>query len=232
MYIFNPKCTNSLEHKKMANKMENFKARLAFLFGENASPTKISRLLNIPITTINAYWYENRIPKSEILLKIKQVTNCSIDWLLTGQGEPYSANPNHNQNTPLTAANTQAIDLTQYNIILNYQHPNTAPIIIKKSSINNHITQNLHHIKMPDDSMQPLIEPNDTIIINTEETTPYNGIYAIKIGETLQIKRLQIQPNSIKITAENKAYQPIETQILPTDNLHIIGRVTHIFKAI
>ncbi|MBQ9182484.1 MAG: helix-turn-helix transcriptional regulator [Neisseriaceae bacterium] len=216
----------------MNEKTDTFKARLCFLFGTEAKREKIANLIGMKLAGFNRIWYENKIPKAETLLKIKQVTNCSIDWLLTGQGEPYSANPNHNQNTPLTAANTQAIDLTQYTIIPNYQHPNTAPIIIKKGSINNHIAQNLHHIKMPDDSMQPLIEPNDTIIINTEETTPYNGIYAIKIGETLQIKRLQIQPNSIKITAENKAYQPIETQTLPTDNLHIIGRVTHIFKAI
>lgn len=217
---------------KMNEKLNTFKDRLCLLFGDNAKPRRMAELLDMPITTFNTYWYSDKMPKAETLLKIKQVTNCSIDWLLTGQGEPYSANPNHNQNTPLTAANTQAIDLTQYTIIPNYQHPNTAPIIMQKGSINNHIAQNLHHIKMPDDSMQPLIEPNDTIIINTEETTPYNGIYAIKIGETLQIKRLQIQPNSIKITAENKAYQPIETQTLPTDNLHIIGRVTHIFKAI
>lgn len=212
--------------------MNTFKDRLEFLFKFNDSPTKIAKLLEIPLTTFNTYWYSNKIPKVETLLKIKQVTNCSIDWLLTGQGEPYLLSDNHQQAISLTAKNAQAIDLTQYTIIPNYQHPNTAPILLQKGSINNHIAQNLHHIKMPDDSMQPLIEPNDTIIINTEETTPYNGIYAIKIGETLQIKRLQIQPNSIKITAENKAYQPIEAQTLPTDNLRIIGRVTHIFKAI
>ena len=217
---------------KMNEKLNTFKDRLRFLFGYEAKPTQIANQLEMPLTTLNTYWYSDKMPKSEILLKIKQVTNCSIDWLLSGQGEPYLLSDNHQQAISLTAKNAQAIDLSQYTIIPNYQHPDTAPIIIKKGSINNHIPQALHHIKMPDDSMQPLIEPNDTIIINTEETKPYNGIYAIKIGDTLQIKRLQIQPNGIKITAENKAYQPIEAQTLPTDNLRIIGRVTHIFKAI
>ncbi|MBR6027332.1 MAG: helix-turn-helix transcriptional regulator [Neisseriaceae bacterium] len=216
----------------MAKNMEKFKERLAFLFGENASPTKIARLLQSPLTTINNYWYENKIPKVEMLLKIKQVTNCSIDWLLTGQGDPYLGGNQGNQSTAINQSSTQAIDLTQYLIIFHYQNPNANPLYLQKSILNNHLPQNLTYIQMPDDSMQPLINENDIIIINTEKTTPYNGIYAIKIGETAQIKRLQVQSDHIKITAENQSYQPFQVDSLPTTNIQIIGKVEHLLKAI
>ena len=216
----------------MAHKMNTFRDRLEFLFKFNDSPTKIAKLLEIPLTTFNTYWYSNKIPKVETLLKIKQVTNCSIDWLLTGQGEPYLGVTQNKQNTALTTQNAQAIDLTQYYLINNYQDPNAKPLYLQKSILNNHLPQNLTYIQMPDDSMQPLINENDIIIINTEKTTPYNGIYAIKIGETAQIKRLQVQSDGIKITAENQSYQPFQVDSLPTTNIQIIGKVEHLLKAI
>ena len=205
---------------------------MKILFGYEAKPTQIANQLDIPLTTLNTYWYSDKMPKSEMLLKIKQVTNCSIDWLLTGQGEPYLGVTKNKQNTALTTQNTQAIDLTQYCLINNYQDQNAKPLYLQKSILNNHLPQNLTYIQMPDDSMQPLINENDIIIINTEKTTPYNGIYAIKIGETAQIKRLQVQSDGIKITAENKAYQPFQVDSLPTTNIQIIGKVEHLLKAI
>ena len=217
---------------KMNEKLNTFKDRLRFLFGYEAKPTQIANQLEMPLTTLNTYWYSDKIPKGETLLKIKQVTNCSIDWLLTGQGEPYFGVTQNKQNSALTTKNAQAIDLTQYYLINNYQDQNAKPLYLQKSILNNHLPQNLTYIQMPDDSMQPLINENDIIIINTEKTTPYNGIYAIKIGETAQIKRLQVQSDGIKITAENQSYQPFQVDSLPTTNIQIIGKVEHLLKAI
>jgi phage repressor protein C with HTH and peptisase S24 domain len=33
-------------------------------------------------------WYGGRFPKAETLIKIKQLTNCNLNWLLTSEGEP------------------------------------------------------------------------------------------------------------------------------------------------
>ena len=73
--------------------METFRDRLEFLFGKDAGPTKISKEIGMAYAGFSRVWYDGGIPKAETLLKIKEVTNCNLDWLLTGEGEPFPAPP-------------------------------------------------------------------------------------------------------------------------------------------
>ena len=73
--------------------MGTFKDRLEFLFGKDAGPTKISKEIGMAYAGFSRVWYDGGIPKAETLLKIKEVTNCNLDWLLTGEGEPFPAQP-------------------------------------------------------------------------------------------------------------------------------------------
>lgn len=62
-----------------------FGARLREAFGD-ASNTEIARLLEVTNPAVTNYMTD-RLPSAEMLLKISGLTNCSIDWLLTGLGE-------------------------------------------------------------------------------------------------------------------------------------------------
>lgn len=59
--------------------------RLAFNF---ASMADIARRIGVPHATIRNYFH-GRLPAPEVLIKIADETNVSLNWLLTGRGEIY-----------------------------------------------------------------------------------------------------------------------------------------------
>jgi transcriptional regulator with XRE-family HTH domain len=63
----------------------SFSARLQEIF-DQATVAEVARILELGHSTVRNY-YEGRLPSADILIKIRNHTNVSIDWLLTGEGE-------------------------------------------------------------------------------------------------------------------------------------------------
>lgn len=72
-------------------KDKQFSERLAKVF-DHATMAEIARRLGIPHATIRNY-FGGRLPAPEVLIKMAQETNVSINWLLTGTGEMYAGEP-------------------------------------------------------------------------------------------------------------------------------------------
>jgi len=74
----------------MAEKGE-FQDRLARIF-DYGTMAEIARRLDLPHATIRNY-FGGRLPSPEVLIKIAEATNVSLNWLLTGKGEMYAGKP-------------------------------------------------------------------------------------------------------------------------------------------
>jgi len=76
--------------KAVANEVTKkaFRERLKFLIGE-AKPYSWCKKVGIEKGLFQYYWQMGNIPKYDNLLKIRAFTGCSLDWLLTGEGEPF-----------------------------------------------------------------------------------------------------------------------------------------------
>jgi len=63
-----------------------------FLLIGDVSAADIARRLGVTHATATNY-LEGRVPNGEVLARIANKTNVSLNWLLTGTGEPYASNP-------------------------------------------------------------------------------------------------------------------------------------------
>lgn len=76
------------------------------------------------------------------------------------------------------------------------------------------------------DSMQPTIMDKDTILIDKADNTPQEGyIYALTLGDTLMVKRLQRIPDGWMLKSDNPMYSPLTVQGQELNQLVIHGRV-------
>lgn len=66
---------------------DGFSARLQVAF-DHASMAEIARQIHVPHATVRNY-FQGRMPAPEVLIKIANATNVSLNWLLTGTGEMY-----------------------------------------------------------------------------------------------------------------------------------------------
>ncbi len=68
---------------------EGFQERLKKMF-DYGSMADIARIIEVPHATVRNY-FAGRLPAPEVLIKIANATNISLNWLLLGQGEMYAA---------------------------------------------------------------------------------------------------------------------------------------------
>ena len=76
------------------------------------------------------------------------------------------------------------------------------------------------------DSMEPTLRDGDLVLVDTSQNQPRReGIYVLRMGEDLLIKRLAFGLDHITIISDNPA---IKDEVVPRDRLDdlaIIGRV-------
>lgn len=83
----------------------------------------------------------------------------------------------------------------------------------------------IHFLKWIGNSMQPTIEQGDWVCIDTSQRGPAHGIFAVRVGGTPVLYRLQpCTEKSVLMINDNPAYRHPPWQV-PTEDLDIIGRV-------
>jgi phage repressor protein C with HTH and peptisase S24 domain len=184
------------------------------------------------------------IPSVDTLLKIKNLFNVSVDWLLTGEepkikeilqpvissalgsfrGTPPGLSSENFIAIPqvegrLAAKHASAIPTSEIKTLFCLFLPGASPLYYK-NLIAIQVASNYH-------AMEPTIRAGDVVIIDTSSVTPaFRGIYAIRSqdGEECDINRVYLSEKWLVISSDNLDYAP---RILALDQAKpiIIGRV-------
>lgn len=81
----------------------------------------------------------------------------------------------------------------------------------------------LSAITVAGDSMEPLLNDGDEILVDTAPRPFRDGIHVVRLGETLLVKRVaQAGAGRLALLSQNLAYPPIE---VAAEEVTIIGRV-------
>ena len=76
------------------------------------------------------------------------------------------------------------------------------------------------------DSMEPLIQDGDTILIDQHDKDVIEGkIYVVTLGEELRVKRIYKGINGLILRSENTRYPDISVTTAEMESLVIHGRV-------
>jgi phage repressor protein C with HTH and peptisase S24 domain len=81
----------------------------------------------------------------------------------------------------------------------------------------------LSAIRVEGDSMEPLLNDGDEILVDRSARAFRDGIHVVRLGETLMVKRVaSAGPGRMALLSQNLAYPPVE---VAADEVAIIGRV-------
>ncbi|MDF7676258.1 helix-turn-helix transcriptional regulator [Neisseriaceae bacterium ESL0693] len=218
--------------------MHTFKERLAWLW-QGERQAKIAADIDMTMAGFSRIWHEGGLPKAETLKKIKQLKNCSIDWLLTGEGEPFPA-------THAVAVRDtlgQLVDVEDFIYVPKYDIEAAAgagqlvndeqPVFtmaFRKDWIHQLVdsaVDGLSVISVKGDSMAGVLNDGDSILVQHMNTIRRDGLYVLRMNESLLVKRLQLMPgNVINVISANDAYPSFEIHLdKDSDNVQVIGKV-------
>lgn len=71
-----------------SDKLSTFGQRLLEAFGDDVPKGKIAEVLGVKASAVSNY-LQDRIPDADKLQAVSDFTNCSIHWLITGEGEKF-----------------------------------------------------------------------------------------------------------------------------------------------
>ncbi|UAB77700.1 S24 family peptidase [Erythrobacter sp. SCSIO 43205] len=81
----------------------------------------------------------------------------------------------------------------------------------------------LQAITVEGDSMEPLLNDGDEILIDTAERPFRDGVHVVRLGDTLMVKRVaQAGAGRFSLLSQNLAYPPVD---VAADEMEVIGRV-------
>jgi phage repressor protein C with HTH and peptisase S24 domain/DNA-binding XRE family transcriptional regulator len=107
----------------------------------------------------------------------------------------------------------------------------TDSLIFKKEWIHNELHNspgNLYLINIEGESMEPSLRPGDVVLVDhSDNTAKRDGIYVLRMGDALLVKRLQRLPGDvIKASSDNSAYESFNIDLKKDGHeISIIGRV-------
>lgn len=94
--------------------------------------------------------------------------------------------------------------------------------------------EQLSVVSVQGDSMSGVLEDGDTILINHTQTEPRDGLYALRIGNDVFVKRIQRFPDHLLIKSANPEYTSftLDTTQDSDESIAIIGKVVWLGRKI
>ncbi len=186
---------------------------------------ELATKIGVSLTTIQQY--ENgQMPKGEFAVRLGQVLQCSLDWLLAGEAQPRIHAENaedHLLLVPMVEARLSAGGGSFETGVEHIRHYAFRYDFLRRKG--NPSTMVL--LRVTGDSMLPLIAHNDVVLIDQSQTNPKPGhIYAVGVEDMVYLKRVDALPGKIILSSLNPDYSPIEVENTEQMStlIRIIGR--------
>lgn len=184
--------------------------------------------------TLQKYESGEIIPDYSIIQLICSTFNVNPDWLLNGTGEMFINEVNQQTETGIISIPYYPeVSAAAGSGVLVYDESTVKHLQISSAIINISTGDNVCLINATGNSMQPVIDDRDLLLVDlTHKDFIDEGIYVIRLDNTLLVKRLQKIPNGVVLISDNPQYAPIT---LNSDNFNendaaIIGKVISVIK--
>ncbi len=172
---------------------------------------ELAAKIGVSLTTIQQY--ENgQMPKGEFAVRLGQVLQCSLDWLLAGEAQPRIHAENaedHLLLVPMVEARLSAGGGSFETSVEHIRHYAFRYDFLRRKGNPSAMVL----LRVTGDSMLPLIAHNDVVLIDQSQTSPKPGhIYAVGVEDMVYLKRVDALPGKIILSSLNPEYSPIEVE--------------------
>ena len=237
--------------------MENFNVefakRMEIVAKRLGSVSELCRRVDVAYPTATKWVKEGAEPSTTNLIKIADAAGVNLLWLATGQGamlkedsedgeQPAAYDGDQYAQSVLDTLNRpvdieEFVFIPRYNVKVAAGHGYIAEdekprftMAFRKYWIRVHLRtdpKSLSVVKVAGDSMEGILFDGDNVLVDHSRNQPGNGLYVLRIGEELIVKRTQTLPgNYLLVSSANEAYQPFELNLADeTSGVEIIGKV-------
>jgi phage repressor protein C with HTH and peptisase S24 domain len=206
---------------------EEFRRRLRLIMQQFGSVADLARAVGVSDNAIYKWVAGRGQPSMISLVNLAKAAGVSVEWLATGKGLSAKSEG------PVSGA-AEFISMPRHGIrgaggrSGALQNPQIVDYLSFRSDWLQHALgaepRNLVLVEAVGDSMSPTVDEGDLVLVDLRETRfKHDGVYVLRAGNDLSVKRIQRQPNgALTIRSDNPAYGSASVS---ADHLTLLGRV-------
>lgn len=201
----------------------------------NLTQTEFGKRIGVTMQGIQKWEKGKSKPQQSTIKALISTFNVNPDWLLNGTGEMFIGDASRQQEVSdiISIPYYPEVSAAAGSGALVYDENTVKNIKISSAIINIKTGDKVCFINATGNSMQPVIDDRDLLLVDLSNKDFIDeGIYVVRLENTLLVKRLQKIPNGIVLISDNPQYAPIT---LNSDNFNendaaIIGKVISVIK--
>jgi phage repressor protein C with HTH and peptisase S24 domain len=208
---------------------DEFRQRLRLIMQQFGSIADLALAVGVSDNAVYKWISGRGQPSMVSLVNLAKAAGVSVEWLATGRG------PVANAKADVHSASeaSEFIQMPRHGI-----RNSSLRLGIQSSQIVDHLSfradwlqhrlgtdpRSLALVEAIGDSMSPTVDDGDVVLVDLRETRfKDDGIYVLRAGNDLSIKRIQRQPDgSLTIRSDNAAYERLTVS---PDMIALFGRV-------
>lgn len=169
------------------------------------------------------------------LVKLAKALGCSADWLDTGTGAIWGFDPlqvidlDDNPDFPAVRRVKFKLSAGASGFAVDYQDQDGAPIVFRRTWLANKglKAEKLFAVSVANGSMEPGLYDGDTVVVNTDATTPKDGVvFAVNYEGEMVIKRLVRDAGQWWLASDNPDARRYPRKLCD-EHCAIIGEIVH-----
>ena len=201
-----------------------FAERLTALAKQKGGTAALAQSAGISKRTLEKWLAGETQPKADALKKIASSTSVDLNWLVTGEGTPTGGRSDEFVPVPLLDVRAAAgAGAWNERDVVKEIIPLTRAMLRQLGAP----AGNLHLIEAIGESMSPLIEHGDLLLVDANDRlVERGGVFVLRSDQGLQVKRIRPRPEGkISVTSENPLYAREDKKDIAPDDIDVIGRV-------
>nr|VFJ62528.1 MAG: transcriptional regulator [Candidatus Kentron sp. DK] len=214
----------------------------------DASQQAFARRIGVNKNTVGGYEREERKPDAEVLRRLIEL-GFNANWIVTGQGPMRFQEPGDARTKPFEEdcgkAHSAVIRVPAYDVPSpeirkeegGKEEVERIPIMKSWLRRESHENPNsLFALRVRGEAMAPTLNEHDIVVAKRGIDSPAirDGLYVVKMGDGLTVKRVQRLPNYIiKVSSDNADYKPFLVYLREApEDLEFLGPVVWIGRRV
>lgn len=206
---------------------EEFRRRLRLIMQQFGSIADLARAVSVSDNAIYKWVSGRGQPSMMSLVNLSKAAGVSVEWLATGRGAPTKAKSDLHVSEP-----TEVIPMPRHSL-----RTASARVALPNQQIVDYLSfrsdwlqrvlnvdlRSIALVEVIGDSMSPTADEGDVVLIDLRETRfRHDGVYVLRTGSDLAVKRLQRQPDgALLIRSDNPAYA---SSAVKPEEVNVLGR--------